>query len=421
MGNAFTSLVARRKHIMQINCLYISYDGMTDPLGQSQVIPYLIGLSKKGYRFTLISCEKKENLTGKNKIQAILDANNITWEPLVYTKKPPVFSTIYDIIRIKRLALQLHKKNNFSVVHCRSYIAALIGLQLKKELHIKFIFDMRGFWANERVDGKLWNLGNPLYKTIYTFFKKKEIQFLENADYTISLTHNAKQEILSWPTLHNNPIKIEVIPCCADLALFNKNTIDNNKLATLKSSLNIQQNDFILLYLGSIGTWYMLDEMMEFFNVLKQKNTNARFLFVTKDEHERILHTAEKFGVRDSIIIRPGNRDEVPYLIRLCNYSIFFILPSYSKKASSPTKQGEIMAMGIPVVCNTKVGDTDKIVMDYNSGVLIDKFSVNAYQIAIEKMKTPFNETQIINGATDYFSLESGVEKYAAVYKAVLS
>ncbi|HNY54062.1 MAG TPA: glycosyltransferase, partial [Chitinophagales bacterium] len=146
-----------------------------------------------------------------------------------------------------------------------------------------------------------------------------------------------------------------------------------------------------------------------------------RFLFVTKDEHERILHTAEKFGVRDSIIIRPGNRDEVPYLIRLCNYSIFFILPSYSKKASSPTKQGEIMAMGIPVVCNTKVGDTDKIVMDYNSGVLIDKFSVNAYQIAIEKMKTPFNETQIINGATDYFSLESGVEKYAAVYKAVLS
>ncbi len=121
---------------------------MTDPLGQSQVIPYLIGLSKKGYRFTLISCEKKENLTGKNKIQAILDANNITWEPLVYTKKPPVFSTIYDIIRIKRLALQLHKKNNFSVVHCRSYIAALIGLQLKKELHIKFIFDMRGFWAN---------------------------------------------------------------------------------------------------------------------------------------------------------------------------------------------------------------------------------------------------------------------------------
>ena len=40
--------------------LYISYDGMTDPLGQSQVIPYIEGLSKLGYQFTLISFEKTD-------------------------------------------------------------------------------------------------------------------------------------------------------------------------------------------------------------------------------------------------------------------------------------------------------------------------------------------------------------------------
>ena len=42
------------------NILFISYDGMTDPLGQSQVIPYLQGLSKKGFQFYLLSCEKPE-------------------------------------------------------------------------------------------------------------------------------------------------------------------------------------------------------------------------------------------------------------------------------------------------------------------------------------------------------------------------
>ncbi len=45
--------------------LFISYDGMTDPLGQSQVIPYLEGLTKYGYLFTILSCDKpkmyKEN------------------------------------------------------------------------------------------------------------------------------------------------------------------------------------------------------------------------------------------------------------------------------------------------------------------------------------------------------------------------
>lgn len=409
--------------MMAIRCLYISYDGMTDPLGQSQVIPYLIGLSKKGYAFTLISCEKEENYAAnKEKIAALLASNHIEWQPLKYTKKPPVLSTLYDVYKIKQLAVRLHQQEAFSVVHCRSYIAALVGLQLKKSHALKFIFDMRGFWANERVDGNIWNLKHPVYKTVYRYFKKKEIEFLEHADYTISLTYNAKQEIQYWTSVRNNPVPIQVIPCCADLELFNKKNIRQDKLDVLRASLPIEKDDFILLYLGSIGTWYMLDEMMEFFSVLKQQKPNAKFLFVTKEEHERILKTAEAWKVKESIIIRPGNRDEIPYLISLSNYSLFFILPSYSKKASSPTKQGEIMAMGIPIVCNTKVGDTDKVVRDYQSGILVNEFSEKAYTAAIHEMSTTlFDEAAIIRGAYDYYSLEKGVESYAAVYRAVLS
>ena len=47
---------------MTKNVLYLSYDGMTDPLGQSQVLPYIIGLSKKGYKFHLVSFEKPNRL-----------------------------------------------------------------------------------------------------------------------------------------------------------------------------------------------------------------------------------------------------------------------------------------------------------------------------------------------------------------------
>ena len=32
---------------MEKQILYISYDGITDPLGQSQILPYIIGLTKK--------------------------------------------------------------------------------------------------------------------------------------------------------------------------------------------------------------------------------------------------------------------------------------------------------------------------------------------------------------------------------------
>ncbi len=40
--------------------LYTTYDGLTDPLGQSQILPYLQQLCREGYQFTILSFEKRE-------------------------------------------------------------------------------------------------------------------------------------------------------------------------------------------------------------------------------------------------------------------------------------------------------------------------------------------------------------------------
>src|SRR5258706_5149183 len=97
-----------------IQVLYISYDGMTDQLGQSQVIPYLIGLSRKGYQFTLLSFEKPERFKkfGES-ISSLLKESNVDWVPISYTKSPPVLSTIWDVWRMKRKAFQLHHIKKF--------------------------------------------------------------------------------------------------------------------------------------------------------------------------------------------------------------------------------------------------------------------------------------------------------------------
>ena len=154
-----------------VKVLYVSYDGMTDSLGRSQVIPYLAGLSAKGFEIYLLSCEKKERFeTNKLLVGEILLKNNIKWFPMAYNAKPPVISTLWDIYVLKREARKLLAKHHFGLVHCRSYIAAFVGLMLKRRGMIPFLFDMRGFWADERVDGNLWNLRNPLYKSIYTYF-----------------------------------------------------------------------------------------------------------------------------------------------------------------------------------------------------------------------------------------------------------
>ena len=167
--------------------LYLSYDGMTDPLGQSQVLPYIIGLTKKGYRFHLISFEKPDRYSqNREVISKICIENDIDWHPLMYTKWPPLLSTIWDVLKMKKLSKNLHKKHRISMIHCRSYISALVALSLKKTQSVPFLFDMRGFWADERVDGKIWSLSNPIYKMVYNFFKKKELEFFVNSDHIVS-------------------------------------------------------------------------------------------------------------------------------------------------------------------------------------------------------------------------------------------
>ncbi len=100
------------------NILYLSYDGMTDPLGQSQVLPYLIKLSKHGYSFTLVSCEKKERYAlNKNIIQQICDSNNIDWQPIFYTKTPPIISTVWDIIKLNNKVKELYLRKKFKLIH----------------------------------------------------------------------------------------------------------------------------------------------------------------------------------------------------------------------------------------------------------------------------------------------------------------
>jgi glycosyltransferase involved in cell wall biosynthesis len=407
--------------------LFISYDGMTDPLGQSQVLPYLTGLSKKGYSIHLISFEKEE-VFEKNKqlIQKICDTSSITWHPEKYTKRPPVISTIRDIRRMRRSALDLHKLHSFGIAHCRSYIAIIVGLILQKK-GSKLVFDMRGFWADERVDGKIWNLNNPIYKFIYNYFKSLERKALSKANAVVSLTHAAKEEMVTWKIKKLKPDKISVIPCCVDLNLFDPEKISRKNQQNLKKELSIENDStFVLGYIGSIGTWYLLEEMLHFFKLLLIKKPDSLFLFVTKEPRKKIISEAQMQGIDPSKIrVTSAPRYEVPLHISLFDTSIFFISNSYSKKASSPTKQAELMAMGIPIICNSGVGDSQYFIEKHTSGHVIKTLNTEHFNQILDPtiflQKKFFSTDRTFEGCAETFSLENGVIQYELIYQKLLS
>lgn len=434
--------MSNQKHTAHntIQILYLSYDGLTDPLGQSQILPYLSELSSMGCKFTLISFEKPQRYAAlRYKIENLCTAANIEWIPLEYTKHPLVLSTLYDIEKLQRKTEELHAKHNFDIIHCRSYVPSLVGLKMKKKHGVPFVFDMRGFWADERVDGRIWNLKNPIYKSIYLYFKKKERKFLENADAVISLTQTGKDEIENW--FNENPLfggsenyynydrtiavlkKITVIPCSTDLNHFDHSRISENKRKWLSAVYGIDPELEYLGYVGSLGTWYMENEMLNLYHHLWQQNPNLRFLILSHDNIDLLRTQADALKIPRSYILQiAAERKDVPALMTLMAASIFFILPAYSKKASSPTKQGELMAMGIPIICNDEVGDTDRILKKYKAGYVTSGFTEMDFEKISKNWKNiiAIKPEEIRQGAEEYFSLEKGVLKYKEVYESIV-
>ncbi len=406
------------------NILFISYDGMTDPLGQSQVIPYLIGLTRCGYQFTILSCDKPEKFRlHKNTIKSILNPYPINWISIPYHKNPPVLSTVFDLIALKKKAKQLHKEQPFDMVHTRAGTPALVGLWMKKKLGVKFLNDLRDFFADSRIDSGSWNLKNPIYSTVYRFLKNKESESIKINDGIVCLTYKAEKIIKDWPE-YKKSIPLKVIPCSVDMELFDPENLDAKSRLEFAKELGIQPSDFIISYLGSIGSWYLTDNMMECFKILSNKIPATKFLFISPDNHETIYEKAGAYGIeRQKIIIKAANRKDVPLLLSFSNYSMFFINPCYSKQASSPTKHGEIMAMGIPVITNDGVGDIAQIVNEFQSGIVLEDLKKKNFIELSNKLFNgiEFDKKAIREGAKKYYNLDIAIDKYNQIYKEILN
>ncbi|UTW60650.1 glycosyltransferase [bacterium SCSIO 12741] len=387
-----------------INVLYITYDGLLDPLGQSQVLPYLKGLYREGYRFHIISFEKKTP-TPEDFQRLFGDAKDWNWHWMEYHKSIPIWSQYSMLNKMLRKAKTVASDNALEIVHCRSYFPAWVGHKLQRELGLKFVFDMRGFWADERIEGGIWNANNPLYSWAYRYFKKKESQWFEQCDALISLTETGKSIIANqW----NVPAtKITVIPCCADLNLFSAERGDSK--------------EYDLGYVGSIGTWYMLEEMVQFFSRYRSQNPNAKMLFLTPENPEVIEEQLSRNSIPlSSVDIRKVPHREVPHWLNKCRYGIYFIRPTFSKKASFPTKLAEYLGLRIPVVTNTGIGDMDQWVQDYKIGILVDDFSKSAMDQVVGGLKDYQYPEAGWEQACQKLDLETGISQYAEVYRKLL-
>lgn len=387
--------------------LYFTYDGILEPLGQSQVFSYLSKLAKQ-HMVYLISFEKKSDLKNKAIFEAMrlkMKNENIAWYPLTYHKHFSIISTTMDIFIGMILGSWIFFTKKIEILHARGYVVAVICLLIKKFTSAGFIFDMRGFWVDERVDGGLWHKDSWIYK-IGKWFEKK---FIVNADHIISLTDAGVNEIMNFNYIDRDKIKFSVIPTCTNLELFKHHNQN-------KSGLTVG-------YVGSVGVWYEFDAVIKAFQAIFLTNPSVNFLIVNRGDHKYIKERfiASNIPV-DHYTITSSTYENMPYLINKMNMAIFFIKPLFSKKASAPTRLGEFLGCGIPCLSNEGIGDMTRLLEENKVGVAIKDFSSESIKVGVNRLILLAEDKEIQDRARNtskkYFSLESGVEAYNSIYQS---
>ena len=399
--------------------LYVSYDGLLEALGESQVVGYIERLSSS-YDITVISFEKPADLADGTRaadMRARLTARGIHWVALRYTKWPPALSTAFDICRGIASALAWSFRTGGKIVHARGYVPALIALALKSMRGTLLLFDMRGFWADEKVDAGHWQRTSRLYRMT----KGCERRFFESADAIVSLTHAGVAEFPGLGYRIRQGIPIEVIPTCTDVQRFAPGPRTESLVA--KFGLDGSQ---VLGCVGTMSNWYLREPMLDYLAFLLRRMPRLKVLAVTAEDHVALRAHAVARGVdADRFILTRTVFSEMPELFKLMDVGMFFIKPVFSKKGSAATKLGEFLDSGVPVVINDGVGDSGDIVREQRVGVVMRELDAHAFEQTLESVRALFDDQDVRRRCRDagvsLFDAAAGAAKYESIYAAMLA
>jgi glycosyltransferase involved in cell wall biosynthesis len=392
--------------------LFIAYTNLKNPLIWSQGIPYLKKIAGRGWRIFLLTFENKNSVlpTPLKK-----ELGKIEWR-FLYHCFLPILPSLLDICRAIIYCFWLIKKEKIALVQARSYLPGVIGYFLKKIVNVSFVFDMRGLAFDEEVMKGRWQKKSLIYK-IAKFFEKRIIL---SADSVVVISNSFKN-YLEDKVLQRKDDKIKVVPICVEIEKFREPLPAPPIIEKLKA-----EKKMILVYTGALEIWHCLNEMIDFFIVLKKRFSQFHFLILTyqKEKTELLI---QKFLEKKDYTILTVRPDEVPSYLQASDLGIVFIRPAFPKNvASFPIKFLEYLAAGLPVVVNSGISEVEEIVTKAKLGVVVNQFNEESYQKAVQDLLTILSDRQGIKKRAELivqekYSLDLATKKYEEIYQALIS
>jgi glycosyltransferase involved in cell wall biosynthesis len=166
--------------------------------------------------------------------------------------------------------------------------------------------------------------------------------------------------------------------------------------------------------------------MADFFAGYLKRDSRAHLLWLTNGSKDRVRELMRVRQIDESnFSVLSIASAEVPSYLAAADVGLAFIKRCISKLASSPTKNGEYLACGLPLVINAGVGDSDALINDWKAGVLIEEFTDAEFAEAGRNIAAIVAQPEVRKRARavaeQLFDLNTiGLERYASLYERVL-
>ena len=382
--------------------VFVSYDGLCDHIAQGQILPYVLGAARRGWDMTVLSHEKPDRTSAELKhVADRLDADAVKWVRLPYLASRPQAALPVHLAAEIGALLRRTSGHGPVVLHARSYVPAASAALVASLRQVPWIFDMRGFWFDEKVDA-----GRPA-DVRYRAAKRLERRLLARADAIVSLTNASRGPLQTWMDEAWERTKVTVIPTCVDT---NRFTLPTREARAGRLRIG---------YLGSLGPRYLLADMVRVFRSIKDLRPDAHFRVLTKSDATPLHEACRGVGLTlDDYSVSSVDHAGAVVELGAMSATLSLVEPGRSSSASCPTKFAESLATGCPVVVNPGVGDCADIVRRDSVGVVYTPGTapLPTAQALLRLLEDPGLPERCRQTATESFSLPWAVETYTGLY-----
>jgi len=373
------------KNYASFDLTYVTIDSLSEGVGSSQITPLIFYLSKSGLKINLISFEKVKPAPS---LISYFKSIGVEWAFQDFGLN----GLVGGLSRLNSLRQAIPKT---SLIHARSDIPAVSAITSHQA---PVLWDVRSLWADQKImiqKNRLNTYGYQVYRGLESIASSKSLAMSTLTSAVVPVLEERNKKL---------PFLRTVVPTTVNLDLFQMN-----------SEMPIKTQ---ALFSGSFNDYYDLDLSLLFMNEF-QKLIPVDTHWARPSESSR-----SQIGVGESRIF-PATQIEMADLIPNYNFgvSVCKLNAGPSLTAAMPTKIGEFLACGRPVVVNKGLGDMDQFLKEFDAGVILDGSKNNLVESAnklVSLVMDPETPLRCRALAEKYFSMERGSIKYLDLYSQML-